>query len=126
MINLMKLISLENEAQEFGFKWDNPEQILEQIASECNEIKAQLCISQSPETDKDLQMEIGDLLHAAFSLAIFCKMDPAKTINNAIEKFDRRFNAVKMLAKEADFVNLQMHSFKELMEFWDKAKKLVG
>lgn len=119
---LKQLVSLENQATAFGFKWENPQQIMAQIQSECDEINVHL-------KDKDqakLQEEIGDLMHAVFSLSVFCKIDPQETLAGSVDKFARRFKAVQQLAREQGFESLENQSFEKIMLLWDKAKQDVG
>lgn len=118
-----KLTQLECEASDFGFRWENTTQIMDQIQSECSEIKDHLNDFSNPE---ELQNEIGDLLHAVFSLCVFCNFDPKQTLEKSVNKFERRFNAVKQLAAEKGLDSLNGHAFAELMTFWDKAKQQVG
>jgi uncharacterized protein YabN with tetrapyrrole methylase and pyrophosphatase domain len=119
---LKQLAHLENEASEFGFKWENPSQILDQIRSEIAEIEIHL-----KDQDKTkLQDEIGDLLHAAFSLCVFCKLDAHETLKNSVDKFERRFRETQILAKEEGFNNLNGQPFKKLMDLWNAAKKRKG
>ena len=73
-----------------------------------------------------LQEEIGDLLHAVFSLCIFCKLSPSVTFGQSLTKFERRLRAVKLIAEERELINLEGLPFDELMHIWDKAKELVG
>ncbi len=121
---LEKLTKLEIEASNYGFKWENPHQIMDQIKSECVEIDEHL---NPPASDQlKLQEEIGDLLHAVFSLCVFCEFDPAETLKNSVDKFERRLNSVKMIAEENGMTTLNGHAFDELMQFWDQAKKRVG
>ncbi|MCX7121654.1 MAG: nucleoside triphosphate hydrolase [Gammaproteobacteria bacterium] len=121
---LEKLTQLEIEASNYGFKWENPHQIMDQIKSECVEIDEHL---NSPDSDKlKLQEEIGDLLHAVFSLCIFCKFDAEETLKKSVDKFERRLNTVKKIAEEQGIATLNGYAFDELMQFWDKAKKTVG
>lgn len=121
---LEKLTHLEKEAENFGFKWENPHQIMLQIQSECVEINEHLDATES-ENKVRLQEEIGDLLHAVFSLCVFCKFDPEETLTKSLDKFERRFNAVKILAQEEGLETLNDMSFDKLMWFWNKAKETV-
>lgn len=120
-MSILKQITLsENEAADFGFKWENPEQILQQITSEIAEIRVHL---QDQDRVK-LQEEIGDLLHAVFSLTVFCQFDPEETLTASVNKFMRRLKKVKALAREEGLTDLNGKSFAELMAFWDQAKRL--
>lgn len=123
---LDKVVQLENIADEFGFRWENTTQIMAQIQSECVEIAEHLMPGHEQKNKSDLQDEVGDLLHAVFSLCVFCKLSPKETLANTLAKFERRLNAVKTITQEKGLTNLEGHSFDELMHVWNKAKQLVG
>ena len=116
-----QLTDLEIEASEFGFRWYNAEQILTQIRNECDEFNAHLIDNDTVK----LQEEIGDLLHAAFSLCVFCGFDASETVEKSVNKFERRFGCVKKIAKEHGLTTLNGKPFEELMTFWDEAKQRV-
>ena len=120
MTILKRLAALELEAADYGFKWETPNQIMTQIESECVEIHEHL---NNPEQRDKLQEEIGDLLHAVFSLCVFSKFDPETTLLNSINKFERRLRAVKQITHEQGLNSLNGHSFDELMAIWNQAKK---
>jgi uncharacterized protein YabN with tetrapyrrole methylase and pyrophosphatase domain len=120
METMKHLTNLENKAAEFGFKWETAEQIMAQIRSELKEIEVHL----KDQDQEKLQDEIGDLLHAAFSLCIFCQFDPNKTLAHSVKKFEKRFNAIKQLTAAEGLNNLNGQTFQKLMEFWDKAKEI--
>lgn len=122
MTILDKLIALEREAENFGFRWNHTDQIMNQIKSECIEISAHLNQPHDEEKIK-LQEEIGDLLHAVFSLCIFCQFDPRDTLEKSINKFENRFTAVKHLANQQGLTTLKGKSFEEFMQLWDKVKQ---
>ena len=123
---LNKVVELENEATEFGFAWETPVQIMEQIQSECGEVSAHLQAGER-EQRAALQEEIGDLLHAVFSLCVFCGFSPEETLQQTLEKFERRLEAVKKIAyEEQQVLNLKGRSFEELMAIWRLAKQRVG
>lgn len=120
---LSKVLFLEQDASEFGFAWETTAQIMEQIQSECREIDEHLGENRS---SADLQEEIGDLLHAVFSLCVFCQFDPKITLQNTLQKFEKRLNSVKAIAHEKDLSTLKELPFQELMRIWQEAKKRVG
>lgn len=116
---LNKLSRLEQEAVEFGFKWETAQQIKEQILSEVKEIDVHL-------EDQDrhkLQEELGDLLHAAFSLTVFCGFNPEETLTMSVDKFEKRFLAVKKIAAQRGLNSLNGMKFDELMAIWGEAKQ---
>lgn len=114
-----KLIQLEKTAAEFGFKWETANQIISQIESEVTEVTVHLKDNEKTK----LQEEIGDLLHAVFSLCVFCKLDPQETLTNSVNKFERRFKAVQQLAADEGLKTLSGQSFDKLMLLWDQAKQ---
>lgn len=124
MTLLEKIVALENEAAEFGFNWETSEQIMDQIRSECSEVDEHLKTDVIDNTA--LQEEIGDLLHAVFSLCVFCNLSPKETLQQTVQKFERRLEAVKEITKEKQLVNLQNVPFDELMNIWNQAKNKVG
>lgn len=123
---LERVVALENEASEFGFEWETTTQIMAQIQSECHEVNEHLLQGASPVNKAELQEEIGDLLHAVFSLCVFCKLDPKETLQQTLDKFAGRLNAVKDIAREEGIGNLAGYPFDELMAIWQKAKVRAG
>jgi uncharacterized protein YabN with tetrapyrrole methylase and pyrophosphatase domain len=123
---LDKVVQLENEAADFGFKWENTDQIMAQIQSECLEIDEHLNQQSSQANQEKLQEEIGDLLHAVFSLCVFCQLSPSDTLAQTVEKFERRLSAVKKIAQEQGLAELNGYPFDALMAIWDQAKVRVG
>jgi uncharacterized protein YabN with tetrapyrrole methylase and pyrophosphatase domain len=122
---LVKIAALENEAADFGFQWETTAQIMAQIQSECIEVDEHLKAGVNDNLSA-LQEEIGDLLHAVFSLCVFCKLDPKDTLQQTLEKFERRLRAVKVIAHEMKLINLKGQTFDELMFIWKQAKNRVG
>lgn len=105
-------------AKKFGFYWENFSQLIEQIQNECEEIQ-----EAWNKGDRDhLQEEVGDLIQAAISLAIFCELDPRKTLLKSIEKFQRRYDVVVELARSEGHKDLHNQSFDVLMDYWKRAK----
>ncbi len=123
---LTKVVELEQEADTFGFRWETREQIMAQIESECLEIREHFGGDDATSNQQSLEEEIGDLLHAAFSLCVFCKFDPKDTLGKSLEKFERRLGAVKKTAHDQGISHLNGYSFDELMGFWGAAKQQVG
>ncbi len=107
-------------------RWETTEQIMHQIQSRCEEINEHLHNGISKENQAELQEEIGDLLHAVFSLCVFCRFSPRVTLGQTLTKFERRLRAVKLIAEENRLTTLEGQSFDELMRIWGKAKELVG
>lgn len=116
---LKRVEEQEIAAREYGFYWENIHQLIEQIQSECNEILE----AWQKKDQKHLQEEIGDLIQASVSLAVFCEMDPRETLLRSIDKFQKRYDKVVELAKEDGYSHLHQQPFEKLMHYWNRAKK---
>lgn len=108
----------EIAAKEFGFYWENFSQLMEQVQNECIEIQE----AWDNEDINHVQEEVGDLIQAAISLAIFCGLDPRETLSKSIDKFQKRYDVVVQLAQSDGHENLQSQPFKTLMDYWNRAK----
>lgn len=118
---LKKTEQQEIVAREFGFYWKNIEQILEQITSECLEVKEAYEAGNSAH----LQDEIGDLLQAAVCLAVFCQFDPQDTLEKSAAKFQKRYDRVVAFAQQEGLLDLKEKSTEELLNYWQRAKQTV-
>lgn len=116
---LKRVEEQELTCKDFGFYWETLDQLIDQITSECKEIKE--AFEKGDEVH--LQEEVGDLLQAAISLAVFCKLDPHQTLQNSIDKFQRRYEAVVAFAKQDGLSSLANRDFATLMHYWNLAKK---
>lgn len=121
-----KTVLLENDAAAFGFKWETTDQIFEQIFSECAEINEHLNGNVNPPNSTELQLEVGDLLHAVLSLCVFCQFNPQETLTLSLDKFERRLTAVKCISEAKGLIHLKGQPFDELMTIWREAKEKVG
>lgn len=119
-----RLQSLELEARNFGFYWENTSQIIQQIVSELKEI--QTCLSENKNNKDLLQEEIGDLLHASFSLCIYCQLQPAETLHLAINKFEKRFKTLQIIAHQEGLPDLKDVSFNQITQLWRKVKHILA
>jgi len=116
---LKQIENQEKTARQFGFYWEHFSQLIEQIQSECLEIQD----AWQKKDHRHLQEEIGDLMQAAASLAIFCEFDPHETLLMASEKFQKRYNKLVELAIQDGHVNLHDQSCEILLNYWKKAKE---
>lgn len=117
-----KIMVQEKESLEFGFYWENIEQLLEQVKSECDEVSE----AYLKNDHKHLKEEIGDLINATISLSIFCNIDPKEVLIESIEKYQKRFDTLVELVKKDGLENLKNKSMEVLMSYWFKAKKTTA
>lgn len=120
-MNLLKFVeSQEIAARDVGFYWENIDQIIEQIRSECSEVVEAWKMGDRAH----LQEEVGDLLQASIGLAVFCGLDSHDTLLQSSQKFQKRFDLVISLAKQDGITDLHSLSFSVLLEYWSRAKNL--
>lgn len=108
----------ERIAKDFGFYWESLDQLIEQIQSECQEIKE----AWEKNDRNHLKEEVGDLLLAGISLAIFCRLDPHDTLKQSIEKFQIRYDKLVSLVHQEGLESLKGQSLEVLLNYWKKAK----
>ncbi len=109
----------ELSCRDYGFYWTHIDQLIDQVQSECLEV--QECWEQH---DLDhLEEEVGDLLLAATSLAIFCQLDPEATLKKSCAKFEKRYAKLKELAAKDGHADLQGQPFDLLLHYWKEAKQ---
>ena len=121
-----KITKLEKAAESFGLKWQNSEQIIQQILSEVEEVQEHLIHSDEKSVPSfDLEEELGDLLHAVLALCVYCKLPPEQVLDKTLTKFSKRLNSVKKIANDMGFNSLNTLSFEEQMAIWDQAKELA-
>lgn len=113
------LVRLERECTEFGFVWPNLAMVLDQVASECQEIKESLDQGESRER---LQEEIGDLVHATLSLCMTAGFDVEETLEKVAQKFGRRVTALKEVAQADGYDTLRGLPTEALLHLWRQAK----
>ena len=115
-----KIADQEKIALEFGFYWNNIQQLLEQIKSECEEVKEAYIKNDITH----LKEEVGDLISATISLSIFLDIDPETVLQQYIIKFQKRYNQLVQLVKQDGLTNLKNQPMEVLLAYWDRSKKL--
>ena len=118
---LARMIALEKEARQFGFDWPHPQMILDQAVDECREIREEI---EQGSDKKKLQEEIGDLLHAAVSLCVFCGFKVEETLDKTNTKFAGRLGLLKQLASSHGLADLQGQTLDFMLKLWKQVKQM--
>lgn len=93
---LTRANKIARRAARVGFDWPDAEAVLEKLAEETAELRAEI-----PEASKErLQDELGDMLFVMVNLARKLDLDPEACLHAANAKFERRFNSVEALLAE--------------------------
>ena len=106
----MKATKLQARAARTGFDWPDPEPVLDKLAEELDEVRAEFARGPVADNHDALEEEIGDLLFVAANLARHAKVDPGAALRRANLKFERRFRAMEALAAQRgeDFAELSL------------------
>jgi ATP diphosphatase len=119
---LTRAIKLQKRAAQAGFDWTSIDPVLEKIAEELGEVRAELSSTGNP--DK-LQGEIGDLLFACINLARHMGIDPEAAIRSCNDRFERRFRYIEYALCQSGS-SLEEASLEEMDRLWEKAKSEDG
>ena len=113
-----KTKDLTNLASKNGFEWPNRKICFKKVEEELLELKMALLKNDK----KNIQEEIGDILFTLNSFAQLSKVDMLDCLDQANNKFEKRF---KILKKYADLENIDLKfASSEIKEkLWEKAKK---
>ena len=109
---------LTNLASKNGFKWPNRKVCFEKIEEELLELKMALLKNDK----KNIQEEIGDILFTLNSFAQLNKVDMLDCLDQANNKFEKRFNTLKKYA-EIKNIDLKTVSSEIKEKLWKKAKE---
>lgn len=109
-------------AKNFGFEWPDYLLILDQIKSECAEIKSSV---EQNESKERLQEEVGDLLHAALSLCTFFELNAQNTLELTSLKFSQRFKLLQEKALQKGYPSLKREPIETLRALWGEVKSEI-
>jgi XTP/dITP diphosphohydrolase len=76
-----------------GFDWDDPRQVLDKVAEEVGELRAEL--GRKRRSTARVREELGDLLFALVNLSRHLKLDAEGTLKDASRKFGERFGHIE-------------------------------
>ena len=119
-----RAVKLQHKAAKVGFDWPGPAPVLEKLAEEIDEVRAEFdAVAAAPEDVKArerLEDEIGDVLFVCANLARHAKVDVGSALRRANHKFERRFRAMEALA--AADGGLAGKPLEAQDRYWDRAK----
>jgi len=122
----MRAVKLQERAARVGFDWPDPAPVMEKLAEELDEVRAEfVAVADAPDdaAARDrLEGEIGDLLFVAANLARHARVDVGSALRGANAKFERRFRAMEAMARDRGerLADLPLEAQER---YWDAAKR---
>ena len=110
-----QLIKLANN---YEFTWPNSNSCFKKVEEEFKELKNAI----KDDDQKNIKEEIGDLLFSLHCYTNINKFDYNQILNDANEKFEKRFTKLLEIAKFKN-INLAKCSSDKKEELWKEAKK---
>ncbi|MEW6655257.1 MAG: nucleoside triphosphate pyrophosphohydrolase [Aquificota bacterium] len=115
---LMRSQKLQDRASLVGFDFERPEQALEKLLEEIEELKGAMALKDR----RELEHELGDILTAVVELGRLLGLDAELCLQKANDRFEKRFKYIEKKAKELG-KNLKDMSLEEMDRLWMEAKE---
>ena len=117
---LMKAEKIQKRCASVGFDWTELQPVIAKVKEELNEVEQEL--AQSTIEQSKVAEEMGDLLFATVNLARHLKVKSELCLQNANNKFIRRFKQVESLLKQKNH-NLVDATLEEMEDAWQIVKQ---
>lgn len=115
---LVRAVKLQKRAARVGFDWPQTAQVLDKLAEETAELKAEMDAGAPAARIAD---ELGDILFVYANLARHLDTDPEQALAGTNAKFARRFRRIEALLA-AEGRTPDDATLEELDTLWDRAK----
>lgn len=132
---LLRAYQVQKRAARVGFDWEKPEQVIEKLDEELQELREASSRHQFhqassasgnndaslEQSQKDIEEEFGDVLFTIANLARHLQINPEEALRKSCNKFVARFRSMEQQAAEAN-KGLQQLTLAEWETLWDAAK----
>jgi MazG family protein len=116
---LQKAQRIQSRVAKVGFDWDEPEQVIDKIAEEVEELKVAF-----KNNDRDeILSEFGDVLFSIVNLARFADLSAEDALRKTNLKFTNRFMLVEKEVEKAGLIMSEC-SLEVLDQYWEKTKAM--
>lgn len=116
---MVKAYRIQDKARGVGFDWERPEQVLEKVMEELDELKKEVETGSSIEKIED---ELGDVFFALINYSRFIDANPETALEKTNKKFINRFCYLEENAKKQGR-SLHEMTLAEMDIFWNEAKE---
>ena len=111
---LMRAVKVQKRMAKVGFDWENPDQVMEKVEEEIEELK-------QAKTKEEIKHEIGDVLIAVANLARSYGIDPEEALHRSIDRSIKRFQYIEKKAKEKN-EDIKEMDLNDMEYYWQEAK----
>ncbi|MBQ2817516.1 MAG: nucleoside triphosphate pyrophosphohydrolase [Clostridia bacterium] len=117
---LMRAAKVQKRAANAGFDFTDALDAMKKLPEEIEEVKEAI----KKGDQKDLEMELGDLLFAVVNVIRLLKVDAELSLNASSNKFIRRFEYLENAAQKLQKSVAEL-TFEESDAIWEEAKKAL-
>jgi tetrapyrrole methylase family protein / MazG family protein len=132
---LLRAYQTQARAARVGFDWPHNaaglEEIFGKVAEEVDELKGALAQAGAdptpnrPDSQADIEAELGDILFSLVNLARFVKVNPEEALRRSTNRFINRFHLVEAQAEETGKPLTDM-PLAEMDALWEEAKRRLA
>lgn len=119
---LLRIYNTDAQAAEFGINWESVDSVLDNLISECEEIRSAIR-TEGPERVIE---EVGDLIFGVASLCRYLHLDPDEVGQRGLQKISKRMNCMREIARDRGLDSLRGIERSELTRMWTEAKRLAA
>ncbi len=114
-----RALKLQKRAARVGFDWPAAEPVLDKVAEEADEIRAEMEAGGNPDR---LDAEVGDLLFTSVNLARKLGVEPEGALRRCNARFERRFRTLEAALAHGG-KSVEDASLEDMDALWEQAKR---
>ena len=114
MPELWRAEKLQKKASKVGFDWPEIHGVIDKVEEEIDELRDEIMVGN----DKKAKEELGDLFFALVNLSRHLGVNPEVCLNEASNKFERRFRYVET------HCDLEKATLEDMDKIWEESKKI--
>lgn len=115
--SLIKAYRIQDKARHVGFDWEDKQDVWAKVREELDELEAELKHEDKERSEK----ELGDFLFSVINAARLYHLNPDNALEEANQKFIRRFNYIEEHSIKAGKPLTEM-TLAEMDALWNEAK----